>query len=203
LFGQAGLLELSGGDDYYQLLQQEYRFLQQKYSLTQPDYGLIKNLRILPNGSPHLRIAQLAAVWSKNDTLFSHILDDCRLETLKDCFYVALSNYWDTHYHLRMQIRNKKKKIGLSTIHLILINTIVPMIFAYGRKHQKPDYCTKAIQLFEQIPPEQNLIVAEFKTAGIAIKNAADTQALIQLRREYCEKKNCLHCRIGFELLKK
>ena len=203
LFGQAGLLNEQIDDPYYQLLQQEYRFLQQKYNLIQPDYCMIKQLRMRPSGSPYVRIAQLAAVWAHHDTLFSHILEDSRLETLNAYFNNSLSEYWDTHYNFRTLSRQKKKKIGLSTIHTILINTIVPLLFAYGRKKQKSDYCTKAIQMLENIPPEQSVPIKNFTDAGICVRNAGDTQALIQLRREYCEKKKCLHCRIGFALVKK
>ena len=203
LFGQAGLLNERIDDPYYQLLQREYRFLQQKYHLTQPDYCVIKHLRMRPAGCPYLRIAQLAAIWTHHDTLFSRILEDSRPETLSAYFDNALPEYWDTHYNFRTLSRKKKKKIGPSTIHLILINTIAPILFAYGRLKKNPDYCTKAIQLLENIPPEQNILVADFTDAGIGVKNACDTQALTQLRRAYCEKKKCLNCRIGFELVKK
>ena len=203
LFGQAGLLNDISDDAYYRLLQQEYRFLQQKYSLTQPDYCMIKKLRMRPTGFPHIRIAQLAAIWIHHDTLFSRILEDNQPETLKACFNVTLSEYWDTHYHFQFPSRLKKKTIGMSTICIILINTVVPILFAYGRKKQKPDYCARAMQILEHIPPERNSLIANFTDAGIRVKNACDTQALIQLRREYCERKKCLNCRIGFALIKK
>ena len=203
LFGQAGLLNEQIDDAYYQLLQQEYRFLRQKYSLTQPDYCMIKTFRMRPTGFPHVRIAQLAAIWSHHDTLFSRILDDNQPETLKTCFDVALSTYWDTHYHFRFPSPARKKKIGMSATHIILINSVVPILFAYGHKQQKPDYCTKALHLLESIPPERNSLITNFTDAGVRVNNACDTQALIQLHREYCEKKKCLYCRIGFSLIKK
>ena len=202
LFGQAGLLSEPLDDAYYQLLQQEYRFLQQKFSLAQVDYCMIKKLRIRPISFPHLRIAQLAAIWTKHDTLFSRILEDNQYVTLRNCFDVSLPEYWDTHYHFKALSPKKRKTIGTSTIHLIMINTIVPMLFAYGRKKNIPDFCTKAIQILETIPPERNNLIANFINAGITVKNACDTQAFIQLRREYCEKKKCLYCRIGFSLIK-
>ena len=203
LFGQAGLLNEPLDDAYYQLLQQEYRFLKQKYSLKQPDYCMIKTLRMRPTGFPHVRIAQIAAIWRHHDTLFSRILDDNQSETLKTCFDVSLSAYWDTHYHFRFPSPARKKTIGLTATHTILINTVVPILFAYGRKQQKPDFCTKALHLLETIPPERNSLITHFTDAGIRVKNACDTQALIQLRREYCEKKKCLYCRIGFSLIKR
>ena len=201
LFGQAGLLNEILDDVYYQVLQQEYRFLQHKYSLIQPDYCMIKQARMRPTGFPHIRIAQLAAIWTHHDTLFSRVLEDGQPETLKTCFNVSLSDYWDTHYHFRFLSPAKKKTIGIFSTHIILINTVAPILFAYGRKQRKPDFCTKAIQMLEHIPPERNRLISNFTDAGIGVKNACDTQALIQLRREYCEKKKCLNCRIGFALI--
>ena len=203
LFGQAGLLNEQLDDPYYQLLQQEYRFLQQKYSLVKPDYVIIKRLRMRPSGFPSIRIAQLAAIWTHYGTLFSHVLEDCRPETLKTYFNAPLSKYWDTHYNFYYLARNKRKRIGQSIFHIIMINTIAPILFAYGRERNNPDYCAKAIQMLENIPPEQNSLISDFTGAGISVRNAYDTQALIQLRREYCEKKKCLNCRIGFSLIKK
>ena len=201
-FGQAGLLADTLDDSYYQLLQQEYQFLQKKYKLKPVDYSLIKQLRMRPINFPHLRLAQLAAIWTHHDTLFSRILEDNQLETLKNCFDVSLSEFWDTHYHFRYTSPMKKKTIGLKATHIILINTVVPILFAYGKKKQKPDYCVQALHMLENIPPESNSLIKNFSDAGITVKNAGDTQAIIQLRREYCEKKKCLYCRIGFSLIK-
>ena len=203
LFGQAGLLNEKFDDAYYQLLQQEYRFLQQKFNLKLVDYCMIKKLRIRPSSFPHLRIAQLAAIWTQHDTLFSRILENSKPEVLKSCFNVSLSPYWNTHYHFRFSSPAKKKTIGMSATHIVLINTVAPILFAYGRKKQMPDFCTKALHLLETIPPERNILITNFIDAGVRVKNAYDTQALIQLRREYCEKKKCLYCRIGFSLIKK
>jgi hypothetical protein len=202
LFGQAGLLADTLDNSYYRLLQQEYRFLQKKYKLKPMDYGSIRQLRMRPVNFPHLRLAQLAAIWTHNDTLFSRILEDNQQETLKACFDVSLSEYWDTHYHFRTSSPMKKKTIGMNATNIILINTVVPILFAYGKKKQQPDYCTQALQMLDRIPPERNSLITNFTDAGIKVKNACDTQALIQLRREYCEKKKCLYCRIGFRLIK-
>jgi len=202
LFGQAGLLSETLDEPYYQLLQQEYRFLQQKFRIKTVDYCTVKQMRTRPVNFPHLRLAQLAAIWTHHDTLFSRILEDNPFETLKACFDVSLSEFWDTHYHFRFPSPVQKKTIGKNAINIILINTVVPILFAYGKKNQKPEYSDKALQMLENIPPERNSMITNFTNAGILVKNAADSQALIQLRREYCEKKKCLYCRIGFCLIK-
>lgn len=202
LFGQAGLLQEDNDDPYYQLLQREYRFLQKKYELKPLDSFLFKKLRNRPVNFPHIRLAQLAAVWINNNALFSKVLEDNQLDTLKDCFDVSLSEYWDTHYHFQNTSPKRKKTIGLNTTYIVLINTVVPILFAYGKKKQIPEYCTKALEILENIPPEQNSIIKSFSDAGMIPVNAYDTQAFIQLRREYCVKKKCLYCRIGFHLIK-
>ena len=92
--------------------------------------------------------------------------------------------------------------MGENTLNILLINTVVPMLFAYGLRNKQPEYCERATRLLESIPPEKNSIVSTFCHAGITVRHAGDSQALIQLKREYCEKKKCLYCRIGFRMLK-
>jgi hypothetical protein len=205
LFGQAGLLPDAEtcDDPYARLLQREYAFLQKKYGLKPVEGFLFKKLRTRPVNFPHIRLAQLAAIWSANDTLFSEILENSGLETLKKRLNVSVSDYWETHYHFGAVSPLQKKPVGAGTVHVILINTVVPVLFAYGKKKQQPEYTARALQLLEDLPPEHNSLVKTFTETGVEVKNAADTQALIQLRREYCEKKKCLYCRIAYHLIRK
>lgn len=202
LFGQAGMLEADYDCHYYRLLQREYRFLRHKFGLESLDESVFKNLRSRPFNFTPLKLAQLAALWVQHDTLFSAILEARTPGEIKRYFRIAPSDYWETHYHFRDTSPQKPKPIGEKALNILLINTVVPLYFAYGQQNKLPEYCERAIRLLESIPPEQNSIVALFAQAGIQIRNAGDTQALIQLKREYCEKKNCLHCRIGFQLVK-
>ncbi|MDR2138612.1 MAG: DUF2851 family protein [Tannerella sp.] len=203
LFGQAGLLAGTYNDPYCRLLQREYAFLQTKYRLKPVEGFLFRKLRIRPVNFPHIRLAQLAAIWSTNDTLFSEVLENSRPEILNDRFNIPVSDYWETHYHFDAVSPSRKKPVGANTVHVILINTVAPVLFAYGKKKQQPEYTTRALQLLEDLPPERNSLVKTFTRAGIRVKSAADTQALIQLRREYCEKKKCLYCRIAYHLIRK
>ena len=95
-----------------------------------------------------------------------------------------------------------KKVLGDKALDIILINTVAPMMFAYGKYHRLPEYTERALMVLERIPPEENRIIHMFRTAGILARNAGDTQALIQLKRNYCEQKKCLFCHFGFQLLK-
>lgn len=202
LFGQAGLLEEESPVRYYRLLQREYRFLRHKFDLVPPDVSAFKGLRGRPVSFPPLKLAQLAALWVQHDTFFSAILEARSPGEIKNYFRVTPSDFWDTHYHFGEVSSPKAKPIGEGALNVLLINTVVPMYFAYGQRNKLPEYSERAIRLLESVPPEQNSIVTLFGRAGIRSCNAGDTQALIQLKREYCEKKKCLYCRIGFQLLK-
>ena len=202
LFGQAGMLSEEYNDPYYRLLQREYKFLSHKFSLKPLDGSVFRNLRIRPVNFPYIKVAQQAALWVQHDTLFSAILDAGSPGEIKKFFRISPSDYWKTHYHFRNASTPQEKTIGENTLNILLINTVVPMFFAYGLRNKRPEYCNRATRLLESIPPESNTIITTFRNAGIQVGNAGDTQALIQLKREYCEKKKCLYCRIGFRMLR-
>ena len=203
--GQAGLLEgekgEKGEDPYYNLLRREYDFLRNKYGLLPVESYLFKKLRTRPVNFPHVRLAQLAAVWIKHDLLFSQILETENVKTLGAFFNVEPSEYWLTHYHFHAVSEAKKKSVGKHATNIILINTVIPTLFAYGKLTNHPEYCERALRFLEELKPERNNIVSLFRQHGVSVRNAGDSQALIQLRREYCEKKKCLYCRIGFRVI--
>jgi hypothetical protein len=200
-FGQAGLLDEAVADPYFRLLKREYDFLRKKYRLQPVESFLFKMLRIRPVNFPHVRLAQLAALWIKHDVLFSKILEAENIKELTALFKIEPSEYWLTHYNFHQGSEAKKKSLGKSASDIILINTVIPTLFAYGKYTNRPEYGEKAIRFLEEIAPERNSISTFFQQAGIPVKNAGDTQALIQLRREYCEKKKCLYCRIGYRVI--
>ena len=203
-FGQAGLLQESlPNDAYYTLLQREYQFLRHKFDLHPLDESLFKRLRIRPGNFPHLKLAQLAALWTRYDTLFSSLLEARTPGEVKRFFQVLPSDYWQTHYQFRHASPAQGKSMGASFVQLQLINTVVPLFFAYGQQKHLPEYGERALRLLETIPPEQNSIIRLFSRSGMGVRHAGDSQALIQLKREYCEKKKCLFCRIGFQLLRR
>ena len=216
-FGQAGLLSNeqftmhnaqlttdNPPDPYLQSLRREYDFISKKYNLRPVEAFLFKSLRTRPINFPHVRLAQIAAVWINNDLLFSKVLEAGCAEDLRALFNVEPSDYWRTHYNFRSaSTKIRKKAIGKNASDIILINTVIPVLFAYGKNKNLPEYCERALKLLEEIKPEKNSIVKVFCNAGISVKNAGDTQALIQLRREYCDKKKCLYCRIGYRLIGK
>lgn len=201
MFGQAGLLENDIQDDYYLRLKNEYKFLKTKYKLKGIEGYVFKKLRVRPVSFPVIRIAQLAALLQKSGRLFSTIL---KMKDYKDFFnYLQTepSDYWQSHYSFGVSSAKSKKLLGAASLDIIVINTVVPILFAYGKKSVNKEYCIRAIDILESIKPENNRIIREFVAAGVVPSNAADSQAIIQLRKEYCEKRKCLYCRYGHSLL--
>ena len=202
LFGQAGLLEDNTIlDDYFLQLKKEYHFLRKKYTLNNLDGFLFKSLRVRPQGFPQVRIAQLAAVLQQSKRLFSHVLEKEDVDLLRLFFHINASEYWQTHYTFGKPSNKKTKYPGDSSINVILINTVAPILFAYGKKNNIEKYCTNALAILEDLKPEKNSLITEFKKHGINPLNAADTQALIQLRKEYCDHRKCLYCKVGYQIL--
>ena len=202
--GQAGLFDDENPEDEYFLeLQKEYNFLRKKYKLNPLEPHIFRSLRIRPNNFPHIKIVQLAAIIRKKQGLFSNLLSISELAPLYSLFCSEISEYWLTHYHFGKSSVKKTKNLGLSAIQLLVINTVVPVFFAYGRKKNLETYTERAMHFLESLKPESNSIITMFSRSGMQIQNACDTQALIQLKREYCEQKKCIYCRIGHKLLTK
>jgi len=202
--GQAGLLEETESEDaYFTELQKEYVFLRKKYKLNPLDSHIFKSLRIRPNNFPHIKIVQLAGIIRKKQGLFSNVLAFSELESLYSLFVADIAEYWLTHYHFGKVSIKRTKNLGLSAVHLLIINTVVPVFFAYGKNKNLETYTERAIRFPESLKPENNSVITLFSRSGIQIQNACDSQALLQLKREYCEQKKCIYCRIGHQLLAK
>lgn len=159
--GQAGLLNDSNGNrhHYYRLLQQEYSFLRKKYGLEPLEPHIFRNLRLRPDATPHIKLVELAAIWIRHDTLFSSVLSARTPRELKDFFRVPASAFWDTHYNFLRPSPHRKKQLGENALNMLLINTVVPLMFAYGLYHQMDEHKARALRLLASIPPEQNSII--------------------------------------------
>jgi len=201
LLGQAGLLEEDQPDEYSQKLRQEYLFLQNKYNLSPLEPHTFWKLRVRPTGSPYIRLAQLATLLHKTHGLFSKVLKSEDIGHIRLLFHENASEYWQTHYTIGEESSPKSKYLGDSSLDIILINTVVPILFSYGRATNNETLCERAFRFLEQIKPEANFITKDFAGFKVVARNAYDSQALIQLKREYCEKKKCLYCRIGYKML--
>ncbi len=201
LFGQAGLLAGKFAEDYPTLLQREYQLYKSKYNL-QPVHAQLFFLRMRPANFPTVRLAQLAMLVHTSLHLFSKIKEAGSVKEIKELLNVTANDYWHYHYMFEEASAFKKKTLGNQMIENILINTVVPVLFAYGLYHNENKYKDKALQWLEKITAEKNAITKGFVLLGVENNNAFDSQALIQLKNEYCNKKKCLDCAVGNKLLK-
>ncbi len=201
LFGQVGLLEQEYTEQYPRLLQQEYAFLKHKYGLS-PIHQQLNFLRMRPGNFPTVRLAQLAMLIHSSTHLFSRCRDAASLDELRNWLMVTANDYWHNHYRLGETAGFKQKKLGQSMIDNILINTIIPALFAFGFHHGRVEYQDKALEWLAAIEGESNKIIHQFQDIGIQSSNACETQALLELKNEYCDQRRCLDCSIGNHLLR-
>ena len=206
LYGSAGMLreglfKEALSDQYYKDLIKEYKILSVKYSL-QPLHGWIwKFSRLRPSNFPTIRISQLAGMLTVAGGLFSSMLEVKDIKQLKELFEVTASAYWDDHYMFGARKNGISKRTGSQATDIFLINAVIPLLFVYGKSRGCDEYCSRALSLLNQIEAERNTIISEWSVAGIDAKSAFSSQALIQLRDNYCRKRRCLDCRVGFRLI--
>ena len=211
--GQAGLLDLQAvperyqqaalNEGYFARLRNEYLYLAHKFGLTPIDHKLWKFLRMRPQNFPHIRISQLAYLYYSRRAGLSQLVECENVAALSDALSTQVTPYWETHYVFGSESAKNGKHLSPFSINLLIINTAVPMLFAYGRYKGNEKWCDRAFDLLEQLRAENNHIVRMWQDCGLTVDNAGDSQALIQLKKEYCDKKDCLHCRIGYEYMKK
>ncbi|KAA6329215.1 hypothetical protein EZS27_021963 [termite gut metagenome] len=202
-FGQAGLLDEELPDEYYQHLQKEYHYLQHKFELRQADVSLWRFSRLRPNNFPHIRIAQLALLYHQKRALFSRIMEAETAKDAKAILSIGTSEYWKGHYIFNKTSPSRTKSLSDATLDLILINTVIPFLYAYGLHKADERLCERASVFLETLKAENNHIIRSWTGAGLPVYTAADSQALLQLQKEYCDKKKCLFCRFGFEFMRK
>lgn len=212
--GTAGLLALeavpptarqaAAEDSYFLRLQREWAYLKHKFQLPEPmAYERWRYLRLRPQNFPHLRIVQLANLYFRGTASFAALMKASSREALHTALDAAPSDYWQRHYLFGLESRRSEKHLSPSSRDLIIINTVCPMLFGYGEAHNDPSAQERAVELLEELRPEQNYIIRQWQQCGVEVASAADSQALIQLKRIYCDRKDCLRCRFGFEYLKR
>ena len=201
LFGQSGLLEKKFRDDYANNLKTEYEFLRKKYGLSPMDGSQWKFLRLRPSNFPTIRIAQFAWMMNNSHGLFSKVLEAESVETLCSLFSASLSDYWNSHYTFDRPSPVHKKSLGEGAIHNIVVNTAVPSLFAYGTYWNDESIKNKALHFLEKLGPETNAIIDKWNALGLTSSNAGRTQALLQLKNDYCNLKKCLICSVGNKII--
>ena len=201
LLGQAGILSKELDDDYFNDLKSHYGFLRRKFNLHNDSIVPPKFFRLRPSSFPTLRLSQLAHLYAKRKRLFSEIIEFKELADFYELFDISASEYWDTHYNFGTSSRFSKKRLNKKFIHLIILNTVIPIKFCYA-KYLGKDSIEELIHLARSIPKEENSLIKGFKGIGFSATHAMHSQALIQLKTEYCDKNRCLQCGIGARILK-
>ena len=202
LFGQAGFLEQEITDSYFLQLKKEYSFLKKLYSLKNIPEHRIKFLRLRPANFPTIRLAQFAALLHQSTHLFSKILETKEVNKIFSLFNISASEYWNSHYRFGDSSEVEQvKTLGKSFVELMIINTIIPTLFVYGKLKGEDHYCTRAMRWLEDLKPEKNSITKQMQSIGFKLENAKDSQALLELKNNYCDSKQCLKCRIGYAIM--
>ncbi len=200
LLGQAGLLEEEKEDFYFETLKTKYVYLKHKFNLQNETVILPKYFRLRPPNFPTVRLSQFAMLYFQNTNLFSQIMTAEKIQDYYALFNVCASNYWDSHYNFGTSSATRKKRITKSFVDLLVINTIIPLKFCYARQQGKDD-SEKLLKLASEISSEENTIVKKFNSLTTVSKNAYQSQALLQLKNEYCDKSKCLQCAVGNSLI--
>ncbi len=202
-FGQAGMLTPHFEEPYPRNLKKEYLFLRQKFNLT-PMTGQQWNfLRLRPANFPSIRIAQLAAMLYQTFHLFNKALVAANVKELENMFELTLSNYWYDHYKFDKVSKGKFKRLGHATRQSLIINTVIPYIFLYAEERLNQETKVKTMNWLREMKPESNAIIRGWKSLGYSPDSAFKSQALIQLKTNYCDQKKCTHCNIGNAILHK
>ena len=190
-------------DDYHRELKNQFNFLKQKYELhNRLNKSFWKFLRLRPANFPTLRLSQFAALLHENSSLFDQFLNITDHSKAEDWIKTKPSAYWRRNYTFGKASKIKIGGLGKATSDIIIINVVVPLLISYGKSIDSLKYIDRGFKLLEEIKPEKNKIVRLFQDLELSVTSALDTQALIQLHSEYCNKKECLRCSIGNYLVK-
>lgn len=203
LLGTAGFLAAEMSDEYAVSLKREWGFLKHKYKLGEMEVSQWRFLRMRPSNFPAVRLAQLAALVHKNERMFSKIIETPSVEEIKQFFETQASAYWDWHFQPgRPSASVSPKRLGVMAQRLILINTVAQILFAYGHFYGRQDVKDKALMLLESVDAEDNAVLRKFNSLGLKAYNALQSQALLHMKKHFCDPKRCLECRIGKILIK-
>lgn len=210
--GTAGLLDADAmpqrqrdaalSDAYFTALRREYAYLAHKFSLTTMPRMAWRFMRLRPQNSPYIRLSQLATLYCSRRADLSRVASCATLDEVDGALTTEVGDYWRTHYSFGNESKANAKRLSAASVQLLVVNAVVPMLYAYGRHRQDETLIQRAATLMEELPPEDNTYIRLWKECGVKAENAADTQALIQLHRRYCERKECLRCRFGYYLLR-
>ncbi len=204
LFGQAGFLEEAQEDEYASTLKREYVLLSRKYNLSSGRLNKTqwKFLRLRPANFPTIRLAQFAKLLFLRKNLFSNMVEASADMQWKNFFSMQQSEYWQRHYQFQKETKEEIPAFGQMSIHNVLINSLVPVLVAYGKSKDDQMLVDRAIAILQQVKSEANNITRLWTSLELKSKNAFDSQAMIELHNNFCLKRRCLECMVGASLIK-
>jgi hypothetical protein len=195
------LLHAQLEDNYAQNLFKRWEYLKIKHQLEAIILPPLEFFKHRPDNFPTIRLSQLAQLFNFEQNIFNKIIENQSIESLRLILKGKTSQYWLTHYTFDKESTKKAKTMSNSFIDLIIINTIIPLKFYYA-KVMGQEIEENLLELSKNLPSEKNIIIDKFKNIGLKSSNSMTSQSMITLKKEYCEKKRCLDCRIGLELIK-
>lgn len=200
-FGQAGLLSENKENVYYSSLQVEYQYYARKFQLESMKLSRFQFFRLRPANFPNIRLSQLARLYETYKSLFSLLMSISEMPDYYEVLQVKAAAYWDTHYVFEQVSKKRQKKISKRFIDNLLINAVIPLKYAYQRKNLQPDF--EALEnTMQEIAAENNAVIDRFNQYGVRAENAMESQALLELKTNYCDAKKCLNCALGLQLMK-
>ena len=203
LFGQAHLLEKKDVENpYFLQLKKEYTYLAQKFQLKNKAVLPVQFYGARPTNFPSIRLAQLASLYHQNQHLFSELMKAKSKKEIANVFHLQLANFWQTHYTFEKESKPRKKQLSASFINLLIINTVVPIQFSFAKFTEDSALKNSSISLLNNLPGEKNKVIEKFNALRKdTATNARESQAVLQLKKNYCDKHKCLQCNLGIELL--
>lgn len=202
MFGQSGLLDTDYNDKYPAMLKKEHLFLQKKYKLEKILLP-VHFLRMRPACFPTVRLAQLAMLIHSTENFFSALLNASKTTEIRMLLNITANDYWHYHFRFGETTVYQPKILGREMVNNILMNTVITVLYAYGKYHREPAFQYKAIEWLNELPPEHNTVITKFRKIGVTIRNASESQSLMELKSQYCDMKRCLDCAIAGAVLKK
>lgn len=201
LYGQAGLLSTVHKEEYPRELLKEYRFLAGKYKLRPIAPIAWKFMRMRPSAFPTIRVSQLADLIESNASLFSRAISIRDISAFYALFRLEASGYWTRYYRFGVPSPVRKKRLGKDAVDILLINTVLPFLALYGKERNMPQLIERSLAFYEQLPPENNRVIRQWRALGIAAESSFESQALLQIKKHYCDAKKCLYCGIGNDII--
>jgi len=199
LYGQANMLLDNISDPYYILLKKEYTFLKHKYKL-KPIIGSVQFFRMRPAGFPTVRLSQLAMLYYVNKNLFSELIKSKTTQEIREIIRVSTSPYWEKHYTFKKESKARIKRVSNSFVNILIVNVILPIKYLYFKIMGEASY-ELILEMYKRIEPERNSVISKFNELKVVAEHAGDTQALLELKKYYCDTNRCLSCKVGNKLL--